>query len=207
MPFTAQYQYVFRTDNVRGAQARLSPADRAKVTFNPESIDWRRWFFEVHAPGLEKWVFPEIEAKLKRPRRVPERHETLPLLLEEAADRFGLTVALGRTEGEGVSGLSYRELRTRARATAERLRRAGVKPGDRVLLIGKNAPAWPITFFGILLAGATTVPVDFNVEVEVARNTGRGLARRRHLRRPRHPRSRRLGAPGRCRGARVARGE
>ena len=45
----------------------------------PESIDWRRWFFEVHAPGLEKWVFPQIEEKLKRPRRVPERHETLPL--------------------------------------------------------------------------------------------------------------------------------
>ena len=169
VPFTAQYQYVFRTDNVRGALARLAPADRDKVTFNPETIDWRRWFFEVHAPGLEKWVFPEIEAKLKRPRKVPARHETLPLLLEEAAERFDLTIALGRADGDGVSGLSYRDLRSRSLAAAERLRRAGVAPGDRVLLIGKNSPAWPIAFFGILAAGATTVPVDFNVEADVAR--------------------------------------
>ena len=38
-----------------------------------------------------------------------------------------------------------------------------------MLLIGKNPPAWPIAFFGILLAGATAVPVDSNVEAEVAR--------------------------------------
>jgi len=170
VPFTCQYQYVFRTDNVRNAVARLAPEDREKVSFDPASIDWRQWFFEVHAPGLEKWVFPQIDAKLERPRKVPERHETLPLLLEEAAERYDLGIALGRTGDEGLAGLSYRELYARARATAERLVQAGVRPGERVILSAKNQTEWPIAFFGILMAGATTVPVDFNVEPDVARN-------------------------------------
>ncbi|HEY8946154.1 MAG TPA: SDR family oxidoreductase, partial [Polyangiaceae bacterium] len=46
VPFTAQYQYVFRCDNARAALARLSPVDRGRIDFSPESIDWRQWFLE-----------------------------------------------------------------------------------------------------------------------------------------------------------------
>jgi long-chain acyl-CoA synthetase len=173
VPFTAEYRYVFRTDNVRGALARLVPADRRRVDWAPEQIDWRAWFLEVHAPGLEKWVFPQIEEKLKRPKKPAARHETLPLLLEEMAERYELAVALQRTEVDGLSRLSFREWRERSCALAQRLTDSGVARGDRVLLAGQNHPAWPIAFFGILAAGATVVPLDAAIEADVADNLAR----------------------------------
>lgn len=169
VPFTAEYDYVFRCDNVRSAVSRLVPDDRAKIEWSPESIDWRRWFLEVHIPGLEKWVFPEIERRLKRPKKPPARHETLPLLLDEVASRHGLAVALQRTEQDGFTRITYADVRARAAAVAERLARAGVERGDRVLLAGQNHPAWPIAFFGILLAGATAVPLDAAIDADAAR--------------------------------------
>jgi long-chain acyl-CoA synthetase len=170
IPFTAEYEYVFRCDNTREALARLSPEEREIIWFSPETIDWREWFLEVHIPGLEKWVFPEIDERLRRPRRAPERHATLPALLDEMAERHDLAVALQRTEAEGLTRTSFRDWRDRSRACAARLRELGVEPGDRVMLVGANHPAWPITFFGILMAGASVVPVDVNVDAGVASN-------------------------------------
>src|SRR3712207_8101026 len=49
------------------------------------------------------------------------------------------------------------ELATRAAAF---FASQGVKPADRVLLVSHNAPEWGISYFGVLKAGATCVPVD-----------------------------------------------
>jgi len=178
VPFTAVYDYVFRCDHARAAVARLSPDDREKIFWAPETIDWRQWFLEVHIPGLEKWVFPEIDARMRRPRRAPEAHPTLTHLLDEMADRFDLAVALQRTEQNGLSRISYREWRSRSLALAARLREAGVEPGDRVLLAGANHPAWPIAFFGTLFAGATVVPLEPQVEADVVDNLARASGAR-----------------------------
>ncbi|MEZ4219302.1 MAG: AMP-binding protein [Polyangiaceae bacterium] len=173
VPFTAEFDYTFRCDNTRAACARLSDDDRERVRWEPEAIDWREWFLNVHVPALEKWVFPQIDERLRRPKAAPEPHATLPLLLEEMADRHELAIALQRTEAEGLSRLSYLDLRVRALACAERLRREGVERGDRVLLAGANHPAWPIAFFGILYAGATVVPLDEKIEGDAAANLAR----------------------------------
>jgi long-chain acyl-CoA synthetase len=173
LPFVAQYEYVFRCDNTRAAYARLSPEEKAIVPWTIEQLDWREWFLHVHAPGLEKWVFPQIDERLKRPKRSPEPHQTLPALLDEMADRYELAVALQRTEEGGLSRLSFREWREQAGAAASRLVNAGVRPGDRVLLAAANHPSWAISFFGILMAGATVVPLDAAVDADVALNLQR----------------------------------
>jgi long-chain acyl-CoA synthetase len=173
LPFVAQYEYVFRCDNTRAAYARLSPEEQGIVPWTIERLDWRKWFLEVHAPGLEKWVFPQIDERLKRPKRAPEPHQTLPALLDEMADRYELAVALQRTEEGGLSRLSFREWREQAGAAAARLVTAGVRPGDRVLLAAANHPSWAISFFGILMAGATVVPLDAAVDAEIAGNLQR----------------------------------
>lgn len=178
LPFTSEYQYVFRCDHVRAAKARLAAPDQQKIDWSPESIDWRSWFLEVHVPGLEKWVFPEIDKKLKRPIHPPTRHETLPFLLREMAERHDLAVALQRTETEGLSRLTFRGWREQSQALALRLTQAGLQPGERVLLAAQNHPAWPIALFGILWAGGTVVPLDFNVEPEVAANLARASGAR-----------------------------
>jgi long-chain acyl-CoA synthetase len=169
VPFTVDYHYVFRCDHVRQACERLTPVDRQRIGWSPESIDWRAWFFDVHMPGLEKWVFPQIDEKVKRRRRAPERHETLPALLEEMAARFELAVALQRAEPTGLTRLSFRQWRDQALACAQRLADLGVVPGARVAMAAQNHPAWPIAFFGILSAGATVVPLDAGIDVDAAR--------------------------------------
>jgi long-chain acyl-CoA synthetase len=173
LPFVAQFEYVFRCDNTRAAYARLSPEDQARIPWTIEQLDWRKWFLEVHAPGLEKWVFPQIDERLKRPKKSPEPHQTLPAMLDEMADRYELAVALQRTEDGGLSRLSFREWREQAGAAAARLIRQGVRPGDRVMLAAANHPSWAISFFGILMAGATVVPLDAAVDVDVAQNLQR----------------------------------
>ena len=97
----------------------------------------------------------------------------MPALLDEMAERYELAVALQRTEDGGLSRLSFREWREQSGAAAARLIGAGVRPGDRVLLAAANHPAWAISFFGILMAGATVVPLDAAVDADVASNLQR----------------------------------
>lgn len=46
------------------------------------------------------------------------------------------------------------------------LESAGVKPGDKVAIVGRNSSAWAICFFGTLAYGAVAVPIlhDFKAE-------------------------------------------
>lgn len=173
VPFVARFDYVFRCDNTRAAYARLGPEDKKKLDWTPERIDWRHWFLEIHMPGLEKWVFPEIDQRLQRKTRAPARHESLPALLTEMASRFDLAVALQRTEADGLSRITFREWKERSFACAARLQALGVQKGDRVMLAAANHPSWPITFFGIQLAGATAVPVDAAIDAGPAANIAR----------------------------------
>ncbi|MBQ0924303.1 long-chain-fatty-acid--CoA ligase [Saccharopolyspora endophytica] len=56
--------------------------------------------------------------------------------------------------------LSYAQLHASAAAVAGDLRERGISPGDRVGLVFPNVPAFPILFYGALLAGATVVPMN-----------------------------------------------
>jgi len=160
VPFTATHNYRFSCENIRQAWSRLSDADRLLLPWTPQEIDWRHYIVEVHAPGLMRNVAPEIRKKLKKEKQPLQRHDDLLALLEEAAVRHDHAPALQRLTDEGIEKTSYRQLRARAMALSVRLAAAGVQPGDRVLLSGKNHPDWPIAFFGLLRAGAVPVPLD-----------------------------------------------
>lgn len=56
--------------------------------------------------------------------------------------------------------LSYGQLHHQAAAVAGDLRAHGVLPGDRVGLVLPNVPAYPVLFYGALLAGAVVVPMN-----------------------------------------------
>lgn len=168
LPFMALYNYQFRCDHMRQEMARLVPADRERLRFEPHLIDWRDYWNDTHIRGLRKWVFPHLEAKLLKRPRAEDRFSDLVSFLDEVADREGQAIAVQRllhveTKGETkpvLAAVTYKELRRRAHACASRLADVGVHPGDRVALVGKNSPEWAIAFFGILCAGATAVPLD-----------------------------------------------
>ncbi|MER7071365.1 long-chain fatty acid--CoA ligase [Terrabacter sp. NPDC000476] len=56
--------------------------------------------------------------------------------------------------------VSWSALHRAAAVVAAQLRAIGVTPGDRVSLILPNVPAYPVAFYGTLLAGAVVVPMN-----------------------------------------------
>jgi long-chain acyl-CoA synthetase len=49
-----------------------TPALEPEFRFEPEQIEWRKYWIEVHMPGLRRWAFPLIEGK--RPERCRPQH-------------------------------------------------------------------------------------------------------------------------------------
>ncbi len=60
LPFTHDHRHVFQTKALRDHELA-----EPEFTFSPESIDWRKYWLEIHMPGLRRWCFPAIEGKEK----------------------------------------------------------------------------------------------------------------------------------------------
>ena len=56
--------------------------------------------------------------------------------------------------------ISYAAMDRHARRVATTLVERGIKPGDRVVLLGPNRPEWIATLFGIVGSGAVLVPIN-----------------------------------------------
>lgn len=55
--------------------------------------------------------------------------------------------------------ISTAEFGSRVRRLSLGLRRLGLKPGDKVVILAENRPEWVITDFAVLCAGGITVPI------------------------------------------------
>jgi len=53
--------------------------------FEPERIDWRTYWLDVHVPGLRRWAFPLIEGK--RPERYRPLHAVRLVAPEAPAEQ------------------------------------------------------------------------------------------------------------------------
>ncbi|GAA5067349.1 acyl-CoA synthetase (AMP-forming)/AMP-acid ligase II [Thermocatellispora tengchongensis] len=104
------------------------------------------------------------------------RWGTIAGLLGEAAERFGGSEFL-RLGGES---LGFAETRARSARLARALAARGVRPGERVAIMMENVAGWPLSWFGIMLAGAITVPVNVRYReadlAHVLRDSGAVLA-------------------------------
>ena len=167
LPYIQDLVYTFHCRNIRALYARLSPADARRHPFAPEKIDWRNYWIKIHIPGLRRHIFPQLDLHTRGRVRAARRHRNLVELLETAASKFGSAAALIAHHQSGEQTLlSYREIRDRAARAALMLGSRGVRPGDRVLLIGENSPDWVVAFFAILYAGAVAVPLDHMISAD-----------------------------------------
>ena len=167
IPFIWERRYVFRCDHTRALFARITPHDRLALRWDPESIDWLDYWMNVHMPGLEKWVFPEIESEFKaKPKSVYTYRDLLEMFdatTKHHRNRTAMRMLPPPAKrDESPRRYTYGDLQDLALCAAASLRDHGVVAGDRVLLLSENRPEWGITYFGILKAGATVVPVDAN---------------------------------------------
>ena len=85
---------------------------------------------------------------------------TVPGLLARAVERFGDNEAIVDLSVEPPVRLTFAQVADEARATAKALMATGVGPGDRVAIWAPNVWEWPVTLFGIHLAGAAVVPLN-----------------------------------------------
>jgi long-chain acyl-CoA synthetase len=86
---------------------------------------------------------------------------TLPEMLAQSATIYSEKTALQVYRGETCLRFSYADLLSHVRSTASVLiGHFGVVHGERVALLAENRPEWVITYFSILTAGGTVVPVD-----------------------------------------------
>ena len=169
-PFAAEVQGPFDCSNTRAAYARASEADQRKLPWKPESIDWLDWMMNVQMPAIEKRVMPEMERRMNREPRAKAPHATLASLVDEMAERHDLGLALQQMTDEGLTRVTFRDVKRGADALAARLAALGIRPGERVILSARNHPDYAIAFFGIVRSGATAVPLDPALDADGWRN-------------------------------------
>ncbi|MFI5352113.1 MAG: AMP-binding protein [Candidatus Binatales bacterium] len=163
-PYIQELVYTFHSANIRTLYAGLAPADARRHPFRPDQLDWHDYWLNVHMPGLRRHIFPQLDLHTRSRSRAVTRHKSLLEMLDRCAERFGPRPALiARTPSGDRITTTYRELRDRSYRGGLLLRMRGVKPGDRVLLIGENSPGWVLGYFAILNAGAVAVPLDHQI--------------------------------------------
>jgi hypothetical protein len=59
LPFVLQNRYIFEAENIRETYSSLEPADRERLRWRPEAIDWPDYWRRNQIEGVLKWVQPE----------------------------------------------------------------------------------------------------------------------------------------------------
>lgn len=84
---------------------------------------------------------------------------SIPQMLRSVAQEHPDNPCVSFKRGGGYLSFTYSEFYTRVLMTTRGLRKAGVKPGDKVAIFSENRAGWAIADMGILAGGAVTVPI------------------------------------------------
>jgi len=175
-PFIIDNEYVLRADNIRALRDRVVPEERDLVPWSPETIDWYDYLMNIHFPGLQKWVLPELdETYAPKPKSVYAYRDLIELF-DTTTKLHATRPALRMERGGRQESYTYRDLRELAERAGTFLVGKDIKPADRVILFAKNSPEWPMCYFGVVKVGATAVPVAHDSTaaevVNIARASG-----------------------------------
>jgi long-chain acyl-CoA synthetase len=172
-PFILDNHYVFRADNIRALRDRFTPEDRVRMRWGPEDLDWYDYWMNIHFPGLQRWVLPELdETYAPRPKQIYSYHDLLELF-DTTAKLHATRVALRIERGKREEIYTYADLHELAGRVGAFLIGESVAPSDRVILCAKNAPEWAMAYFGVLKAGGTAVPIGHESSVAEIVNIAR----------------------------------
>ncbi|GHU64205.1 long-chain-fatty-acid--CoA ligase [Spirochaetia bacterium] len=90
---------------------------------------------------------------------------TLPEMYRIIVSRFGTRPCFTIYEPDRIS-LNYNEALKLIEAIARWLHSKGIRRGSKVAVSGKNSPEWAVAYMGVLFAGATVVPIDYQIKTE-----------------------------------------
>ncbi len=94
---------------------------------------------------------------------------TLPELFRITTSRFPERACFTVYDPDRIS-LTYAESLGKIDTLAAFLASQGIKRGDKVVVTGKNAPEWAVAYLAIMSAGATVVPIDYQIRNEEIEN-------------------------------------
>lgn len=172
MPFMLERHYTFRADQTRKLFERLAPPDQLALPWDPEKLDWRDYWMNIHVVGLERWIFPSLEEEFTaRPKSVYTYHDLVEMFeIATRRNKERTALRLVAPEETGDRRYTYGDLSRLANQAAAALHTRKVAVGDKVLLVSESRPEWSITYFAVLKAGGTVVPVDPQATDDELRN-------------------------------------
>src|SRR5450432_237345 len=172
-PFIFENQYILRADNARALFDRLPPEDQKLLPWGPQHVDWYDYWMNIHFPGLQKWVLPELDQTYApKPKQIYSYHDLLELF-DTTTKLHATRTALRIERGKREEIYSYADLQELASRIGVFLLGEEVPAAARVLLVSKNGPEWSMAFFGVLKVGAVAVPMGHESTVAEIVNVAR----------------------------------
>ena len=159
-PFMIDNEYLYRSDNVRALHAVIKDKEKHLLPWYPEKLDWYDYWLNVHFPGMRKWVLPTLEEELKIQEKRSYTYKDLLDLFDTSTKRFPTRTAMRIERNGRKEQYTFEDVRELALRAAGFFAKNGIQQGDRVILFSHNMPEWGMTYFGILKAGATAIPID-----------------------------------------------
>jgi long-chain acyl-CoA synthetase len=159
-PFMIDNEYLYRSDNVRALMGVIREKEKHLLPWYPEKLDWYEYWLNVHFPGMRKWVLPTLEEELKIQEKRSYTYRDLLDLFDTSTKRFPTRVAMRIERNGRKEQYTFEDVRELTLRAAGFFADKGIKQGDRIILFSNNMPEWGITYFGILKAGATAIPID-----------------------------------------------
>lgn len=176
-PYT-RTNFEFETEKMQGLYTALSPTEQQRFNFDVSKIHWKRYFQEIHIPGIKRHVLKiedstaddsetkpsKVDAQEESEESVtPAEHiypKTIVDLIKTQASRIPDRIALQMVNEGEWEEYTYAETYTLSRAVAWRLWESGLREGDRVVLVSENQPEWCIAYLAAIQIGIAVVPLD-----------------------------------------------
>ncbi len=176
-PYT-RTNFEFETEKMQGLYTALSPTEQQRFNFDVSKIHWKRYFQEIHIPGIKRHVLKIEDTTADDPQTKPSKADaqeeseesvtptehiypqTIVDLIKIQASRIPDRIALQMVNEGEWEEYTYAETYTRSREVAWRLWESGLRKGDRVVLVSENQPGWCIAYLAATQIGVAVVPLD-----------------------------------------------
>ncbi len=187
-PYT-RTNFEFETEKMQRLYKALSPTEQQRFNFDVSKIHWKRYFQEIHIPGIKRHVLKiedsaadESETKAGKVDTEEESEEsgtpaqrkhntttdkpkqtfpkTIVDLIKMQASRIPNKIALQMVNEGDWKEYTYAETYTLSRQVAWRLSKSGLCKEDRVVLVSENQPEWCIAYLAAVQIGLAVVPLD-----------------------------------------------
>ena len=183
-PYT-RTSFEFETKKMQRLYSALSPTEQQRFNFDVSKIHWKRYFQEIHIPGIKRHVLKledgtaddtetggghasekrgEADSQDESEESVTPFEQISPKtivdLIKIQASRIPNRIALQMANEGEWEEYTYAETYTLSRQVAWRLGESGLREGDRVVLISENQPEWCIAYLAAVQIGIAVVPLD-----------------------------------------------